>query len=90
MSVQRFDGCGCWEAGSEGSGTELGCAASWSEDGADSDVFDEVGVDAGALEERFVGAMEEVGGLRVFEAAFSALGEGSAEGAGNDDLRYWG
>jgi len=60
LSVQRFDGCCGWEAGGEGSGTEFGCATSWGEDGTDGDVFDEVGVDAGALEERFVGPVEEV------------------------------
>jgi len=60
LAVQRFDGCCGREAGGEGSGTEFGCAASWSEDGADSNVFDEVGVDAGAFEECFVGAVEEV------------------------------
>jgi hypothetical protein len=33
--------------------------------------------------------MEEVGGLGIFEAAFSAFGEGSAEGAGYDNLVGW-
>jgi hypothetical protein len=86
LSVQRLDG-GCdRESGSESGGAELGCATAGGEDGADSDVFDEVGVDFGALDEGFEGAAEEVGGLRVFEASFAAFGEGGAKGACNDDL----
>jgi hypothetical protein len=30
--------------------------------------------------------MEEIGSLGLFEAAFSAFGEGGAEGAGYNDL----
>lgn len=30
--------------------------------------------------------MEEIGGVRVFEAAFAAFCDGGAEGAGYDDL----
>jgi hypothetical protein len=79
--------CGCGrEAGGEGCRAEFGCAASWGEDGADSNVFDEVGINAGALDESFVGAVEEVGCLRVFEAALSALGDGGTKRAGYDNL----
>jgi hypothetical protein len=79
--------CGCGrEASGEGCGAEFGCATSWGEDGADGDVFDEVGVDARALDKSFVGAVEEVGCLGVFEAALLALGEGCTERTGYDNL----
>jgi hypothetical protein len=39
-----------------------------------------------ALDEGFEGAVEEVGGVRVFEAAFAAFCDGGTEGAGYDDL----
>jgi hypothetical protein len=86
LSVQRFGGCGGREARGESGCAEFGCAAAWGEDGADGNVFDEVGVDTGALDEGFVGAVEEVGCLRVLEAAFSALGESGTESAGYDNL----
>lgn len=74
------------ESGGKGCSAELGCATAWSEDGADSDVFNEVGVDAGALDEGLVGAVEEVGRLCVLEAALSALCDGCAERARYDNL----
>jgi hypothetical protein len=79
--------CGCGrEASGEGGGAELGCTASWGEDSANSNVFDEVGIDAGALDEGLVGAVEEVGCLGVFEATLSALCDGGTECAGYDNL----
>jgi len=87
LSVQRFDGCGDGEASGEGGSPEFGCAASWSEDGANGDVFNEVGIDFGAGDEGGEGVVEEVGGGGVFEAAFAAFSDGGAEGAGDDDLR---
>lgn len=86
MSVQRLGGCSDRESGREGSGAELGCSTTGGEDGADSNVFDEAGVNARAFDERGEGADEEVGGLCVFEAALSAFCEGGAEGACYYDL----
>jgi hypothetical protein len=86
LAVQGLDGRGYWEAGGQRGCAELGCTAAWGEDGADGDVFDQGGVDAGAFNEGFEGAVEEVGALCVFEAALAALGEGGAEGTGYDDL----
>jgi hypothetical protein len=86
LSVQALCGGGGREACGQSGSAEFRCAAAGSEDGADGYVFDEVGVDAGALDEGFVGAVEEVGGLCVFEAAFSAFCNGGAEGACYDDL----
>lgn len=86
MPVQALC-CGCGrEAGGEGCGAELGCATSWGEDSANSNVFDEVGIDAGALDEGLVGAVEEIGCLGVFEATLSALCDGGTECAGYDNL----
>ena len=58
----------------------------WRKDSTDSDVFDEIGIDLRALEEGLEGAVEEVGCLRVFEAAFSTFRDGCAESAGYDNL----
>ena len=81
LSVQALDGGTNGEAGRKGSSTELGCTAARGEDGADGDVFDELGVDTGALDEGLEGAVEEVGGLGVFEATLATLCDGCAEGA---------
>lgn len=86
LPVYALCGRGDGEAGGERGGAELGGTASGGEHGADGDVLDEVGVDAGALDEGFEGAVEEVRRGRVFEAAFAALGDGRAEGACYDDL----
>jgi hypothetical protein len=61
LSVQRLDG-GCdGKSGGEGSGAEFGGSTTGGEDGTDGDVFDEAGVDLGALNQGFEGAGEEVG-----------------------------
>ena len=86
LPVQALNSSGGREAGSKGGSTELGCAAAWSEDSTDGDVFDELGVDAGALNEGFVSAVEEVSCLCVFEATLATLCEGCAKRAGYDDL----
>ena len=86
MSVEGPDGGSIWETSSEGCGAELsGTATAW-KDGTDSDVLDEGRVDLGALDEGLEGADEEVGSWGVLESSFSALGEWSAESAGNDDI----
>ena len=46
----------------------------------------EVGIDAGALDEGLVGAVEEVRCLGVFEATLSALCDGGTECASYDNL----
>ena len=86
LAVQRLDSGSYWEAGGQRGCAELGGTASWGEDGADGNVFNEGGVDAGAFNEGLEGAVEEVGALGVFEAALAALGKGGAEGACYDDL----
>jgi hypothetical protein len=86
LPVQALDGGSDGEAGCEGSGAELGCATAGGEDGADGDIFDELGVDAGAFDQSLEGAVEKVGRLGVFETTFATLCDGRAEGAGYDDL----
>jgi hypothetical protein len=86
LPVQRLGG-GCdGEASREGSSAEFGRTAARSEDSADGNVLDEVGIDLRAFEQGFESAVEEVGGLSVLETTLSTLGEGSAESAGYDDL----
>jgi hypothetical protein len=86
LPVQAL-GCGCGrETSGEGSSAELGCTAAWSEDSTDSNILDEAGVDAGALEEGLVDAVEEVSRLSVFEATLSALGKSSAQRASYNNL----
>lgn len=86
LSVQRLARCCDREAGSKSSSAELGSATAWCKDGTDSDIFNELGVDLGAFEERLECAVEEVGCLGIFEATLSTLGEGCAESACYDDL----
>jgi len=86
LPVQRLAGCCDGKSGSESSGAKLGGSSAWRKDSTDSDVFDEIGIDLRALEEGLEGAVEEVGCLRVFEAAFAALSDWGAEGACYDDL----
>jgi hypothetical protein len=86
LPVDRLCGCGYGKAGGEGGGAELGGSTAGSEDGADGDVFDEFGVDAGALDEGFEGADEEVRRGCVFEAAFAAFCDGGSESTCYDNL----
>jgi hypothetical protein len=87
LAVQRLArGCD-GKAGGESGSTELGSSTARGEDGANSNVFDEAGINLGACKESSEGAVEEVGSLSVFEAAFSALGDGRAESACYDNLR---
>lgn len=87
MSVERFDGSCSGEAGGESSSAELGCSTTGSEHGTDSDVFDEIRIDAGASNEGFECAVEQVGSLRVFETAFAAFRDRGSKGAGYYYLR---
>jgi hypothetical protein len=86
LPVQTLDSSRSREASGKSGSTELGSAATWSEDSTDGDVFDELGVDAGALDEGFVSAVEEVSCLCVFETTLAALCEGCAKRAGYDNL----
>lgn len=86
MSVQSLD-CGCdGESSCKSSGTELSSSTTGGENGADRDIFDEAGVDLGALDEGLEGTEEEIGSGGVLEATLSTLGDGCAESASYDDL----
>lgn len=86
LAVESADGRGLGEAGDEGSGAHLGGTASGCEHLADADVLDQLGVDLGALDQALEGAGHQVSGLRVLEAALTALGEGGTETCRYDDL----
>lgn len=86
MPIQALDGCSDGETSCEGGGAEFSCSTAWGEDGANGDVFDELGVDAGALYQGFEGAGEEVGALGVLEATLATLCDGCSERTSNDDL----
>jgi hypothetical protein len=86
LAVQRLARSCDGKAGGESGSTELGGSTARGEDGANSNIFDEAGINLGACKESSEGAVEEVGSLSVFEAAFSALGEGRAESACYDNL----
>lgn len=53
LAVETLCGRGDGEAGGEGGGAELGCATAGGQDGADGDVLDEGGVDAGLRDHGF-------------------------------------
>lgn len=86
MPVQALDSRCDGEASGKSSGTELGCAATRSEDSTNGDIFDEVGVDLGARDQSLESTSEEVSGLGVLEATLATLGEWSAKSACDDDL----
>lgn len=86
MSVQRLDSSCNRETGSESSSAELGSAATGCKDSTDGNVFNELVVNLGALNEGLESSMEEVGRLSIFETSLSALGEWSTEGTCYDDL----
>jgi len=86
LSVQALDSSALWEAGGQSGGTELGGTATWGEDTADRDILDELGVDAGALDEVDKGAVEEIGACSVLETTLAALGEGSSKSGGDDNV----
>jgi hypothetical protein len=87
LSVQALDCGGSWEAGCESSSTELSGSTTWCKHTSDCDIFDEGGINLGALDQGLEGTVEEVRASCVLEATFTTLGEGGAEGAGYDDLR---
>jgi hypothetical protein len=87
LPVQALDSCGDREASCERSCAELSGSAARGENGANGNVFDELGIDARALDEGLEGAVEEVGALGVLEATRATLCDGSSEGAGDDYLR---
>ena len=86
LAVEGVDGSGDGEAGDQGSGTHLGGTTAGGKDGADNDIFDELGLDLGALKDAFQGTGQEVRGKGVLEGALAALGDGRPESAGDDDL----
>jgi hypothetical protein len=86
LSVQGVDGCAFWEAGSESSCTELGSATAWCEDVADCDIFDQLWVDAGALDQSFEGTGEEISAGGVLEASTASLGDSSSQAGGDHDI----
>jgi hypothetical protein len=57
LPVQALCRCGDGEASSKSRGTELGRTATWGKDGTDSDIFDEVGVDARTLDKGLEGTV---------------------------------
>jgi hypothetical protein len=86
LSVQRLArGCD-GKASCKSSSTELGSSTSWCKYSANGNVFDELGVDLGALDKGLECAGEEIGRLGVFETTLTALSEGSAESACYNDL----
>lgn len=86
LAVQALDAARQRKPGRDGSSTELGGAAAGGQHGADGHVLDDARIDLGAGDQRLEGADEQVRGLGVLEAALAALGDGRAQGAGDDDL----
>jgi hypothetical protein len=86
LPVQALDRGGRWESGCKSCTTELGGATTWCKHTPDGNIFDEGGIDLGALDECLEGTVEEVSTGCVFETTLSTLGEGGTEGACYDDL----
>ena len=56
------------------------------EDRANCNIFNKVRVDLGPGDQGFEGMGQEVSSCSVFESAFTAFGEGGAEGTCYDDI----
>ena len=86
MAVQGAHARRRRKAGGQGRGAELGCARARAQDVAYTDVFDEVGVDAGSLDQGLQGAVQQVRGVCVFETTLAAFCESCAQRAGHYDV----
>jgi hypothetical protein len=86
LSVQGLDGSRHREAGREGRSTEFGGATSWGQDGADSDILDEGGVNLRAVDERLEGSDKQICSGSVLETSLAALCDGRPEARCHDDL----
>ena len=86
LTVQGLDGSGLGEASNEGSSTELGSTTTGRQDGADSNILDILGVDAALLDDSLEDTSQEVGSSSVLETTLATLGQGSAEGTGDNNI----
>jgi hypothetical protein len=86
LPVQRLDGGRARETSSKSRSAELGGTTAGGEHITNGDVFDETGIDARALKQALESTDEEISTSGVLEAATAALGDGCAEGSGNDDV----
>ena len=86
LPVKRPHGRRGREAGDQASGAHLGGTTAGGEDGADADIFDQAGVDLGAVDDALQGAGHEVGGLGVLEAALAAFCERRPQACRDDDV----
>ena len=74
------------EAGNEGRCAHLGRTATGGKDGADTDILDVLGVNAGALDDGLHGTCHEVGGLGVLESTLATFCQSRPQSGGHDDL----
>lgn len=86
MSVQALDGGSLGETSNESSSTELGGTGTRCKDGTDSNVFDDLGIDTGAVDQTLEDTSEDIGGGGILEATLAGFGDGGTEGTGDDDV----
>ena len=86
MAVQGLDCGGFREASDQSSGAVFCGTTAGSKHAADRDVFDKCRVDLGAGDQIGECVGQQISRHCVFEEALATLGEGRAEGAGDDDI----
>lgn len=86
LTVQTLDGGSLGETSNESCSTELGRTTTGRQDGADSNIFDDLGVDTTLVDHGLEDTGQQVSGGSVLEATLSTLGEGSAQSTGHDNV----
>ena len=79
LTVQTLDGGSLGETGHKGSGTEFGRTTTGSENGANGDILDGLGVDTALVNHGLEDTGQQVGGGGVLEATLSTLGQGCSQ-----------
>jgi hypothetical protein len=86
LSVQALDSSRLGEPGNEGGGTELGSTATRGKDGANSNIFHNLGVDATAVDDALEDTGQQISGSGILETTFATLGQGSTQGTCDNDI----
>ena len=86
LAVQALHSGGLGEASHKGRGPELSSATAGRKDRADSNIFNDLGVDAALSNHGLEDTGQKVSSRGVFEATLATLGQGSPQRACHDNV----
>jgi len=86
LTVQGLDSGSLGETSHEGSGTELSSTTAGRQNGADSDIIDDLGVDATLVDHGLEDTGEQIGSSGVLETTLATLGKGSPQSTCHDNI----